>query len=103
MGGFEPKKLALIRIWQILKENSDCDHPLTQEEIGNYLERDYGIEIERKAIGRNISLLKEAGIEIESSRDGSYLVEREFEDSEAGRQIAADAAALRDEDAAPLP
>ena len=80
MGGFEPKKLALIRIWQILKENSDCDHPLTQEEIGNYLERDYGIEIERKAIGRNISLLKEA--EIESSRDGSYLVEREFEDSE---------------------
>ena len=82
MGGFEPKKLALLRIWQILKENSDCDHPLTQEEIAVYLENDYGIEIERKAISRNISLLKEAGIEIESGRDGSYLVDREFEDSE---------------------
>ena len=53
MSGYEPKKLALLRIWQILKENSDCDHPLTQEAIGAYLERDYGIEIERKAIGRN--------------------------------------------------
>ena len=82
MGGYEPKKLALLRIWQILKENSDCDHPLTQEEIGAYLERDYGIEIERKAISRNLSLLKEAGIEIESNRDGSYLESREFEDSE---------------------
>ena len=57
MGGYEPKKLALLRIWQILKENSDCDHPLTQEEIGAYLERDYGIEIERKAISRNLSAL----------------------------------------------
>ena len=82
MSGYEPKKLALLRIWQILKENSDCDHPLTQEEIGAYLERDYGIEIERKAIGRNLSLLREAGIDIESGRDGSYLDSREFEDSE---------------------
>lgn len=82
MSGYEPKKLALLRIWQILKENSDCDHPLTQEAIGAYLERDYGIEIERKAIGRNLSLLREAGIDIESGRDGSYLESREFEDSE---------------------
>ena len=82
MGGYEPKKLALLRIWQILKENSDSDHPLTQEEIGTYLERDYGIEIERKAISRNLSLLREASIEIESNREGSYLESREFEDSE---------------------
>jgi hypothetical protein len=27
MESFEPKKLALIRIWQILKEYSDYDHP----------------------------------------------------------------------------
>lgn len=82
MESFESKKLALIRIWQILKEYSDCDHPLTQEDISHYLENDYGIVIERKAISRNISLLKEAGVEIESRRAGSYLESRDFEDSE---------------------
>ena len=82
MESFEPKKLALIRIWQILKENSDYDHPLTQEDIARKLENEYGIVIERKAISRNISLLKESGIEIESRRSGSYLDSRDFEDSE---------------------
>ena len=82
MGSFEPKKLALIRIWQILKENSDYDHPMTQEDIATKLENEYGIVIERKAISRNISLLKESGIEIESRRAGSYLDRRDFEDSE---------------------
>ena len=82
MESFEPKKLALIRIWQILKEYSDCDHPLTQDDIARHLENDYGIVIERKAISRNISLLKEAGAEIESGRTGSYLERRDFEDSE---------------------
>lgn len=78
----EPKKLALLRILQILEEYSDFDHPLKQEEIARYLEKDYGIEIERKAIGRNLSLLKEAGYDISSDRRGSYLESRNFEDSE---------------------
>ena len=82
MDNLEPKKLALIRIWQIFHKYSDCDHPLTQEEIAGYLESDYGIVIERKAISRNISLLKEAGVAIESRRAGSYLEYRDFEDSE---------------------
>ena len=82
MESLEPKKLALIRIWQILKEHSDYYHPLTQEDIADKLEKEYGIVIERKAISRNISLLKEAGIEIESRRAGSYLECRDFEDSE---------------------
>ena len=82
MESFEPKKLALLRILQILKDNSDIDHPLTQEDIARHLENDYGIVIERKAIGRNISLLKEAGVEIESLRAGSYLEYRDFEDAE---------------------
>ena len=82
MDSFEPKKLALIRIWQILKDYSDYDHPLTQEDIAKHLENEYGIVIERKAISRNLSLLKEAGIEIESRRAGSYLECREFDDSE---------------------
>lgn len=82
MESLEPKKLALIRIWQILNKHSDYDHPLTQEDIAKFLKNEYGIIIERKAISRNISLLKEAGFEIESHRNGSFIERREFEDSE---------------------
>lgn len=82
----ESKGLALLRILQIFEKYSDTDHPLTQKDIGDYLERDYGIVIERKNIGRKISLLKEAlekeGIYIESVRQGSYLDSRKIEDSE---------------------
>ena len=82
MDCFEPKKLALLRILQIFQKYSDYEHPLTQDDIALHLQNDYGIIIERKAISRNISLLKEAGFEIESRRAGSYLECREFEDSE---------------------
>ena len=82
MAGFEPKKLAILRIWQILLKHSDYDHPLTQEEIIKYLESDYGIEMERKAVGKNIADLRDAGIDIGSRRAGSYIDSREFENSE---------------------
>ncbi len=78
----EPKKLALLRIWQILQKYSDYDHPLTQEMIADHLDHDYGIEIERKAIGKNVALLRDAGVDIASCREGSYIDRREFEDSE---------------------
>jgi len=79
----EAKKLALIRILQILEEHTDYNHPMTQEEIHKRLLNDYGIEIERKAVSRNLSMLKEAGYDIESDRSrGSYLASRTFEDSE---------------------
>lgn len=78
----EPKKLAPLRILQILEEYTDYDHPLTQEEIVNRLDKDYGLMVERKLVGRNLSILKEAGYDIESDRRGSYLAERPFEDSE---------------------
>ena len=82
MEGFEPKKLALIRILQILEKHSDSEHPIKHEKIVELLDSEYGLIIERKAIGRNISLLNEAGFEIETTKKGSYLAERTFEDSE---------------------
>lgn len=82
MNSLEPKKLALLRILQILEQYSDYDHPLKQEDIANHLDKDFGIVVERKAIGRNLSLLKEAGYDIASDRRGSYLAERRFDDSE---------------------
>ncbi len=79
---FEPKKLALLRIFEILFNYSDEDHPLLQEDIANKLSSEYGIDLERKAISRNISLLIDAGYDIESSRRGCYLARRDFENSE---------------------
>jgi predicted DNA-binding transcriptional regulator YafY len=75
--------LALLRILQILQKHSDCDHPMTQDEIVDRLDKDYGILIERKAVGRNVSLLKEADVDIVSTpREGCYLACRDFEDTE---------------------
>lgn len=64
MGGNESKHLALLRILHILEKYSDSNHPLMQNVINKYLQRDYGICLERKAISNNISLLKEAGYDI---------------------------------------
>ena len=83
MDTFEPKKLLILRIYQILNEYSDADHKLKQADIIAYLARDYGIECERKAIARNIEYLKQAGIDIVQDRgDGYYLAERRFEHGE---------------------
>lgn len=82
MESLETKKLALLRILQILHKYSDFEHPLTQEKIAEYLNSNYGIVIERKAISRNIALLMEADIEIDHCRGGYFLVSREFEDTE---------------------
>ena len=91
----EPKKLAIIRILQILEKYSDSDHPLTQDEILNKLDSLYGIELERKAVGNTIAILKEmfekdsmlknpsSAIELESNkRRGSYFNKRLFEEAE---------------------
>ena len=91
----EPKKLALIRILQILHEHSDYDHPLTHEDIIKRLDIDYGIEVERKAIGRHINDLiemfdKDSMSQVNSEeiiitsekRRGTYIEKRMFEDSE---------------------
>lgn len=78
----ETKKLALLRILEILQENTDCEHPLTHTEIAEVLQKEYGIEIERKAVGRNISLLLEADYDIITTKRGVYLNERKYEPSE---------------------
>lgn len=79
---FEPKKSALLRMLQIFGEYSDEQHPLKQTDIIDLLKEKYNIEIERKAIGRNMALLKEAGVNIVSSRKGSYLEGQAFDKDE---------------------
>ena len=85
----ESKKLALLRIFHILQKHSDENHPLTQEDIVSLLVKNYGIEVDRKLEGRQLSLLREAYDEPNSAytiiterKKGTYIQEREFNDSE---------------------
>jgi len=78
----EAKKLINLRILQVLERYSDADHPLTQQQIISYLERDFDLTCERKAVGRNISFLREADYDISSDGRGVWLAERRFEKSE---------------------
>ena len=77
------KKLLPVYILEVLKKYSDAEHVLTQEEIARKIEEEYGLKIERKAIGRNIKLLCDANYDVETkSGKGFYFGERFFDDSE---------------------
>lgn len=77
------KKLAMLYILQILQRYSDYDHRLTQDAILQKLATDYGIELERRSVGRNIELLKAAGFDIRTNHaNGAYLNGRDFSDGE---------------------
>ena len=53
-------------ILDILKRNTDADHPMTQQEICRRLESDYDMAAERKAVKANLEDL---------INDGSYNIE----------------------------
>jgi predicted DNA-binding transcriptional regulator YafY len=79
------KKALSICILKILKDHSDCDHPLTSKEIIGRLKQDYGIDAARNTVSRNISILCEMGYDISTYEDngkGAYLAGREFDDTE---------------------
>lgn len=61
------KKMIPINILNILRKYTDEDHRLSQTEIAELLEKEYGIKVERKAIRRNLMNLIDSGYEIEYS------------------------------------
>jgi len=76
------KKMAILCILNILREYSDEQHLLTQQEIIQKIENQYGIQLERKSISTNIDSLIDFGVDIIKSKNGCYLAGREFEPSE---------------------
>lgn len=56
MENFEPKKLLILRILEILTEYSDAEHKLRQNDVISLLRIVYGMECERKAVA--LSLLR---------------------------------------------
>ena len=63
----QPKKLLIMNILDILKRYTDEDHRLSQREIGEILEREYGMTADRKSIRRNLLDLIDCGYDIEYS------------------------------------
>lgn len=56
----QPKKLLILYIMEIFQKYTDENHRLSQKEIGDILEKEYDMQVERKAIKRNIMDLIEA-------------------------------------------
>lgn len=75
------KKMLNMLILEILKEYSDQEHRLTQQEIIRLLKSNYDMDCDRRSVKNNVVSLKELGYEI-SMEDGYYLLEREFDDAE---------------------
>ena len=85
----EGKKVALLRVLQILEKYSDIEHPLTHEDIVSYLYKDFDIEVDKKFVAKQIALLHELYdvlsspiVIISDKRKGTYIEQRTFEDSE---------------------
>jgi len=62
-----PKKMLIMNILDILKRYTDEDHRLSQKEIADILEKEYNMEVDRKAIKRNLMTLIDFGYELEYS------------------------------------
>lgn len=79
------KKEIIIAVYEILNKYSDVDHPINSSEIIRYLDQNYNLNCERKAISRSINSLIEMGYDIATFTEtgkGYYLRERSFDDSE---------------------
>ena len=61
----EPKKLLIMYILEILHKYTDADHTLSQKDILEILDNDYGMQADRKAVKRNLEKLIDMGYEIE--------------------------------------
>ena len=75
------QKLKLIRVRDILLENTDADHTISVAKIISILS-EYGIEAERKSIYEDIEELRAYGMDIEMKKGnggGYYVASREFE------------------------
>ncbi len=75
--------LIPLCILRILEKYTDAQSPVTQEELGELLTKEYGITCERKALGRTLRRMREElGLDIRSGRKGCWLGSRTFTDEE---------------------
>lgn len=64
MIGVRNKKLYPLYILEVLKKHSNFEHPLLQKDIGEWIEKEYDVQIDRKSIRLNLEDLVNAGFPI---------------------------------------
>ena len=64
MTDMQPKKMIILDILDILRKHTDEDHRLSQQQIQNLMESEYGMKVDRKTVRRNLSKLMEYGFPI---------------------------------------
>lgn len=76
MVGDNVKRIRLLKIWEILTQDSDEDHPLTTDQIKEKLAKN-GIECDRRTLYNDIEVLNSFGYEVfvKRSRNNLYYVE----------------------------
>ena len=76
-----PQKIKLLKLMELLRENSDEDHPLKTNVLCTML-KNAGISCDRRTLSRDIATLNECGYEIFSTMQSHdkayYIVERSF-------------------------
>ncbi len=91
------QKATILCVYEILRKYSDENHIISTEKIREKLKIIYDVDMERRAIYRNIDALRSMGIDIEGyneNREGYYLIDRTFEPSEI--RLLCDAVAASD-------
>lgn len=91
----QPKKRIIINILDILRQRTDEEHRLSQADIRQILEKDYGTVTDRKTVKRNLMELVDCGYPLEYSESvrvgkngeeelllSDWYLEREFTDAE---------------------
>ena len=75
------KKMLNMLILEILRQYTDENHSLTQQDIIKLLDKNYGMPCDRRSVKANVLSLKELGYDIDMD-DGYRLLSREFDDAE---------------------
>ncbi len=59
------KKIIILYILQILRKYTDMNHTMTQQQIAEKLREEYGLDVNRTTVKRNITDLIDAGYDIQ--------------------------------------
>lgn len=77
--------LLPIRLYQVLEEHSDPEHPLSMGELRRLLQLEYGLTCDRRTVYGALNTLRQAGCDIpefQDSKTGYCLLSRRLEPSE---------------------
>ena len=76
----QSKKQLILWVLNLLNNESDEHHPLTQTKMAQIISLRYPCD--RKTVCRNLNFLKEMGYPIKKTKDGFYMDKRAFSLSE---------------------